>query len=166
MIRMCDIYQDALLWQMDTKVENGAAKGIYTTKKRAEENKQVMDVLKKYVEDDSTLAVAGFVPWIYLETEADVGAYSTIITKLFDERNESYYQWYPEKIPDVIFLLKPDYEAYTCWRYSSHGSLKGYGEAEPQGWLKAFLEENDYRLVMEECGKIYIMMLGPNKNHP
>lgn len=161
MILMCisffDIYRDDAVTNLSVKLESGAAGGIYTSPGRAEEYEAVLNKLEEYAEEGKVLAVAGGNPWIYLEAEADCGAYAVWYTDFLDARNQTYYGWYPEKVPDVIFLLNPDYGTWHGWRYSSHGSnTEGKGTKLLEGYLAQIAEKEQYIKAEEACGIFYL----------
>lgn len=157
LICFLDIYRDGSIETLTIKLEAGAAKGIYTTPKRAAEYMTVLEDLEKYAGEGKVLAVGGINPWIYLEADAQCGTYAAWNVDFSDERNEIYYKWYPDKIPDVIFLLNPSYGTYEGWRYSSHGSnIEGMGTEILEGHLAELVEEESYCRLEEESGIFYV----------
>lgn len=152
-----DIYRDGSMETLTVKLEAGAAKGLYTTPARAAEYTAVLEDLEKYAGEGSVLAVGGTNPWLYLEAAAQCGTYAAWSVDFADERHETYYEWYPEKIPDVLFLLNPSYGTYEGWRYSSHGSnMNGAGTEILEGWLAELAEEESYCRLEEETGIFYV----------
>lgn len=157
LICFLDVYRDGSIEKLTVRLEAGAAKGIYTTPQRAEEYADVLEALAIYAGEGKVLAVEGTNPWLYLESDAQCGAYTAWSVDFTDERNELYYERYPDKIPDVIFLLKPSYGTYEGWRYSSHGSNKeGMGTDMLEGWLEKLAEEEVYCRLEEESGIFYV----------
>lgn len=157
LIRFCDVYRDAPPWRADTRIDSGPAKGIYTTAEKSREYQAAAKEMDKYAVAGKTLAVAGGVnSWAYLMAEADCGAYTVWNNDYTDERNEVYYQRYPDKIPDVVFAPNESVGAYTAWRFSSHGSSEGYGVENLDGWIKNLVEENKYECIETDCGRFYV----------
>ncbi|MBS6396179.1 MAG: hypothetical protein KH452_03350 [Clostridiales bacterium] len=157
LIRICDVYRDAELLELTVSLERGAGKGIYTTAERAEEYFEVLNKLEQYAGTGKVLAVDENNPWIYLEAPAECGVFAVWNVDFEDVRNEFYYEKYPEQVPDVIFLLNPEYGKYQGWRFSSHGSnTTGMGSEELCGWFKMLAEENEYQVYEEPCGKFYV----------
>ena len=158
-IRLFDIYRDEPVECLTERLESGAGKGLYTTPERASEYESVLECLKKYAGEDRLLAVGGTNPWIYLEAEAECGVFAAWNVDFEDPRNEIYYERYPEKLPDVIFLLEPEYGRYEAWRYSSHGGNDtGYGVEELSGYFKTLVDIG-YQCYEEACGKFFVMTL-------
>ena len=160
LIRLFDIYRDGPVGDLSIRLEDGAGKGLFTTSERAEEYETVLKCLEKYAGEGRTLAVAGTNPWIYLEAQAECGAFAAWNVDFEDARNATYYERYPDKIPDVIFLLNPDYGKYKSWRYSSHGGNdKGNGTAEISGYFEKLVEEEEFLCYEEACGKFFVRNL-------
>lgn len=155
-ISFLDIYRDSSVEYLTVRIENGAAKGIYTSAKRAEEYEQVLEGLSAHAGEGRTLAAGGVNPWLYLEADAACGVQAVWRLDFADKRNDLYYERYPKKVPDVIFLLNPSYKAYEGWRFSSHGSGTGGTEQEVEGCLQELIEEEDFLRVEEECGIFYV----------
>lgn len=157
LIRFCDIYRDGTVDNLTVRLERGAAKGLYTTKQRAAEYEDVLSGLCAYARDGMTFAVQGTNPWLYLEADARCGAYAVWSVDFTDPRNEIYYERYPDKVPDVIFLLNPDYGTYEGWRFSSHGSnTEGLGVSDPEGYLEELVVRENYQKEETSCGVFYI----------
>ena len=53
--------------------------------------------------DASVLCISGHTLW-YLLSDVKIANYSTISTPTFDERLLEYYELYPDKRPDYIFV--------------------------------------------------------------
>lgn len=156
-ISFFDIYRDSSIEKLTVKLETGAARGIYTSSKRAEEYEKVLNDLSKYAGWEKTLAVGGVEPWVYLEAKARCGVQAVWRLDFSDDRNDKYYERYPNKTPDVIFLLSPSYKTYEGWRYSSHGSNReGVGERVLEGYLLELVEKEHYSKVETESGDFYI----------
>ena len=159
-VRIFDIYHDAPLDRLDTKISTGAWKGIYTTEKRAEEYETFLEEMKEIDMEGKNMAVFKHNPWIYVEVPALCGSYSTCNVDYTDIRNEYFYEMYPERIPDVICLLNEDFGAYECWRYSSHGSSGGLGAIKINGYLQALVETGEYEEVAQTYAAFYVKSRG------
>ncbi|MCI9007020.1 MAG: hypothetical protein HFI13_02780 [Lachnospiraceae bacterium] len=156
-ISFFDIYRDSSVEHLTVRIESGAAKGIYTSAGRAEEYEQVLKGLYAYAGEGKILAAEGVNPWLYLEADAECGAQAVWRLDFADERNAVYYERYPEKVPDVIFLLDPSCKTYEGWRFSSHGSYTGGAEKpELEGYLLELAERENYSRVEEKYGVYYI----------
>lgn len=156
-IRMFDIYRDSSIQYLTETIEEGSGKGIRTTPERKKEYMDMRKQLERYDPEEKSLVVSGIHPWIYLESVADCGSLAVWNLDFSDERSRIYYERYPEKIPDVIFIINPEYEQYQAWRYSSHGSYDGNNPEDVlEGCFLELVEEQNYRMVEEECGVFYV----------
>lgn len=157
LIRMCDVYWDSSVFQLDTVVTRGAAKGLRTTSYRAEKYEDMLEKLEKYAGKGKKLAVIDIHPWVHLAADADCGALSVWRLSAADPRNEVYYETYPEMIPDVILLVNTEYEKYEAWRFSSHVESESDNRlSELDGWFLKLVEEQGYEMYEEECGIFYV----------
>lgn len=157
--RFMDVYRDSAIWNLDTQINKGSMKYLFTTAQRAEEYELAVEELNKYTTTEDNLAVPGLNPWIYLEAPASCGAYSVWVVDFTDGRNWVYYDKYPENIPDVIFLLKDGYGKYNAWRYSSHGTNpQGKKGVEIEGYLKELMQKQQTEIITGNIGTFYRVM--------
>lgn len=156
--RFMDVYRDNVIWKLNTPVTIGSMKGIYTTAERAKEYELVVSELRKYTNSEDRFATPGLNPWLYLETPAKCGAYSTWQVDFTDERNWSYYKKYEENTPNIIFLLEPSFGKYFGWRFGSHGSnIHGSGVESIEGYLEELVNGREYREEKRSSGIYYIL---------
>ncbi len=105
-LRMTFAWGDDKTWRLDTPMERGPLKGVYTTREQAKEYEQVLkelDALSLTSEDQ--LLVVGVAPWIYLYTEAGCGSYSTWQVHENSNQLYAYYELHPDKFPTVIYMM-------------------------------------------------------------
>lgn len=160
-IRFCDIYRDGFVTELNSRIEIGIMKGIYTEDLRASAYESAVDCLKKNTNKSTLLAVAGCNPWAYLDSEAQCAAYSPWEME-GDALLKEYYEMFPEKIPTVIFVPTGELSTYKSWRFSSHGSgmhegknaeLNEVWEKIIEGKLLKKIEENGNILYKSESGR-------------
>lgn len=160
-IRFCDIYRDGFITELNSRIEIGIMKGIYTEDLRASAYESAVDCLKKNTNKSTLLAVAGCNPWAYLDSEAQCAAYSPWEME-GDALLKEYYEMFPEKIPTVIFVPTGELSTYKSWRFSSHGSgmhegknaeLNEVWEKIIEGKLLKKIEENGNILYKSESGR-------------
>ena len=105
-LRMTFVLADDKTWKLDTLMERGPLKGIYTTKDQAEEYEQVLrDLDTLSLTEEDQLLVVGIAPWIYLYAEAGCGSYSTWQVDDGTAQLSSYYEMHPDKFPTVIYMM-------------------------------------------------------------
>ena len=155
-VRLLDIYRDGALTQLNTQVEHGVMKGLYTEKNRAEAYENAVEMLRRYTEPSDTIVTIGCDPWVYLDTQASCGAYTTWQVSDGDDLLRKYYNVNPDKIPNVIVKISDLVNTYEFWRFSSHGVGLYEGEnLEVYGVLKEIIEEHEYKKIEEEGTVIY-----------
>lgn len=133
-LRFVNVYRDAPVLQLTTKIDQGPAKGLYTTDEHYEAYSGVLSMLQESDRGEGYIFISKLLPWGYLAADMQCGALTTWRTKLSSERLARYYEVHPEKVPEVVVILNASVGAYdTC----------GDVEADP------FPNEN------EETGKLY-----------
>lgn len=105
--RVIYVWGDEHLEYLTCELTEGPMKGIHTS---AENEHLYVDVLQD-MEDlqltkEDKLFVVGIAPWMYLNTEAECGAYSTWETLETDPLIPIYYEIRPEKLPTVIYCYE------------------------------------------------------------
>lgn len=144
-IRFFDVYRDGSVTELTTRISSGVMAGIYTEEQRADAYEQILEVVDTETEGCDTVAVLGCNPWIYMDSKARCGAYST--WKLLGEEPllNTYYEMFPEKIPNIILILPQELEIYDSWKFSSHGAGKHVEEVpELEGTLLNLVEQKGY----------------------
>ena len=102
---MCETggYKDDMNY-VKQKALSGPAKGIYCRYVEGYQYNLIQELCDNYIESDaSVLCVSRHTLW-YLLTDCRIANYSTISTPTFDERLLEYYELYPDKRPDYIFV--------------------------------------------------------------
>lgn len=113
-------YWDSHIYALDTPITVGAAKGIYTTEHYARQYELVYEdllIIRNTADEDSQVMLPLLFPSAYLDLDMNYGTNSTW-TYTFNSLNYDYmidrlamyYGYYPEKIPDVIYVLQNDAE--------------------------------------------------------
>ena len=105
-LRMTFAWGDDKTWRLDTRMERGPLKGIYTVKGQAEEYEKVLDELDALaLTGEDEILVVGIAPWIYLYANAGCGSYST--WQVYEESTQltDYYALHPDKFPTVVYMM-------------------------------------------------------------
>lgn len=119
-IRCFDIYRDGSISGLTYQISVGGMKGIYTEENRGAAYEQIVKILRIETKSDDVIAVAGCNPWVYMESPARCGSYTTWKIEA-DEILSNYYKKIPERIPNVVVMVSGEVNRYESWRYSSHG---------------------------------------------
>lgn len=155
-IRMFDIYRDGALQKLDTKVDAGIMKGIYTEENRALAYKKTLEVLQKETSAEDVIAVLGCNPWVYLESEAACGSYTTWQFTEGEQTLDRYYKIFPERIPNIILVVPDELNRFEYWKYSSHGTgMSIEPRPELNTVLQKIVNEGEYKCLQEEGVTMY-----------
>ncbi len=114
-LRVTYVWADAPLSELTTKVERGAAKGLYTTAEAAlyyEELYDDLDSLDMTQEDG--LLVVGSEPLLYLYADRQVASYSTWQVYTNETRLYRYYEIHDGegRFPTVVYCVEADETIY------------------------------------------------------
>lgn len=137
LLRITYVWADAPLSELTTKVERGAAKGLYTTAEAEQYYNEVYDDIDalNMTEDDGFLVI-GSDPLLYLYAEKEVASYSTWQVYTNETRLYRYYEIHEGegKFPSVIYCVGADETIFDSilvekllepmgyrWRQLKHG---------------------------------------------
>ena len=110
-LRITYVWVDAPLSELTTKVERGAAKGLYTTEAAAQYYEEMYDDIDalNMTEDDGFLVV-GSEPLLYLYADRQVASYSTWQVYTNETRLYRYYEIHDGegRFPSVVYCAEAD----------------------------------------------------------
>ncbi len=110
-LRITFVWVDAPMSELTTKVERGAAKGLYTTEVVAQYYEEMYDDIDalKMTEDDGFLVV-GSEPLLYLYADRQVASYSTWQVYTNETRLYRYYEIHDGegRFPSVVYCAEAD----------------------------------------------------------
>lgn len=102
--RIFYVWGDEHLQYLECELTEGPMKGIHTSRENAQLYDEVLEDMEELqLTEKDKLFVIGIAPWMYLNTEAECGAYSTWETLETDPLIPIYYEIRPEKLPTVIY---------------------------------------------------------------
>lgn len=110
-LRITYVWVDAPLSELNTKVERGAAKGLYTTEAAAQYYEEMYDDLDALnMTEDDGLLVVGSEPLLYLYADRQVASYSTWQVYTNETRLYRYYEIHEGegKFPSVVYCAEAD----------------------------------------------------------
>lgn len=110
-LRITYVWADAPLSQLNTKVERGAAKGLYTTGESVQYYNEMYDDLDfLHMTEEDGLLVIGSDPLLYLYAEKEVASYSTWQVYTNETRLYRYYEIHDGegKFPSVVYCVGAD----------------------------------------------------------
>ena len=103
--RMIGVYRDAPLWMLNTKLEHGPARGLYTTESHAKQYESICASLSELEtgNPEGRILFCKNLPWAYLVTEYKYGTSSP--WRVYTQELETYYSVCPENRADFICIL-------------------------------------------------------------
>lgn len=172
MLRLVNIYRDAPVQMLNSKISAGPAKGLYTTADHQVAYNVVYSAIRKYCQssnlnephrfdnsleqDSSSVAnifITKLLPWGYMCTDLRCGAPTTWRTPFNSKRLEPYYQMNPGRYPDMILVLNEQFGSYiTCGDVESDTAPN---ENETGGYLLEYINSHDYETIEVPCGTLY-----------
>ena len=172
MLRLVNVYRDAPVQMLNSRITAGPAKGLYTTADHHVAYNVVYSTIKKYCQssnlndphrfdnslekDSSSVAnifITKLLPWGYMCTDLRCGAPTTWRTSFNSERLEPYYEMNPGRYPDMILVLNEQFGSYmTCGDVESDTAPN---ENETGGYLLDYINSHDFETVEVPCGTLY-----------
>lgn len=110
-LRITYVWVDAPLSELTTKVERGAAKGLYTTEEVAQYYEEMYDDLDALnMTEKDGLLVVGSEPLLYLYADKQVASYSTWQVYTNETRLYRYYEIHDGegRFPSVVYCTEAD----------------------------------------------------------
>lgn len=110
-LRMTYVWADAPMSELTTKVERGAAKGLYTTAEDVQRYNEMYDDLDSLnMKEDDGFLVVGADPLLYLYADKEVASYSTWQVFTNETRLYRYYEIHngEGKFPEVVYCVDAD----------------------------------------------------------
>ena len=102
------VFENVPMSAMDTKIDNGAAKGIISTSNRQFYYACMLyDTSALRADDVDRVLILSPEAWLYIDTNKNVASYTSwsleIDDQMLDQLDE-YYSLYPDKKPDIIYV--------------------------------------------------------------
>lgn len=155
-LRLVLVYRDDNLWNLNTKIEQGPAKGIYTSKLHAEQYEEIYEVISNLKGSRDNILISRWAPWAYLASDLRCCGHTTWNVPLNSELLEKYYKQYPNKIPQCVFVISEEYGQWNASLWGFGGSEENPNQNSLSGYLYDYIEENQYQQIDFRCGKLYI----------
>ncbi|MBO4374614.1 MAG: hypothetical protein J5829_05870 [Lachnospiraceae bacterium] len=153
-LRFINVYRDAPLNRLDTKISAGPAAGLMTTKEHHDTYMSVLSDINRYKNKSSYVLFSKLLPWGYLACDAKAAAPSTWRNMISSERLAEYYGLYPEKTPDLVFVLNTYVGSYdSCGDIEADPSPN---ENEFEGPVAEMLDNGSYEMIESDSCTIYV----------
>lgn len=160
MVRLKSVYRDAPLSQMDTCLEQGPGKGLFTTAGHARWYDACVDVINELNEveqgthGETTIIVSKQAPWIYTGLNIQNGAPTAWTCGINDPRIEMYYRTHDIERLKYVLVLREELGGYTG-AGNPEGTFLTPNQNEVSGWLGDLLER-EYSAAALDCGTLYV----------
>ncbi len=145
--RTTGIYRDAPITQLDTRIFQGPAKGLITTKEGAEQYNKICSTVRTLYEEDkhATAIHLRKLPWAYLTCDWKCYGPTSWTTDISEERLTEYYSYHGDRLPDYCFIYSADVGSYKEAFLNSKASDKP-NEMEKAGVLYEKLNSGGYNI--------------------
>ncbi len=129
-LRATAVYRDATITDLDTMIESGAAKGIYTTQQRAKMHDQLVSDIRSAAPEEGSILIVDLFPEGYMLTNLAAATPSAYRMYIDSEWLEMYYEENPQRRPSVVFALNPnmDFTGDSMRGSSLYKDNSGYEE--------------------------------------
>ena len=156
--RAFGFYRDASIDQLNTRIEQGPAKGLLTTEESATQYNELYEIINEQYKQipDATVVHMKLVPWAYLCSDWKCYAPTTWTNELNSSRLMEYYGIHGGALPDMIFVYSPEVGAYKANSFNNHTDDKDFNQMEKSGELFEILNGKSYRTVQKPLVTIYI----------
>jgi hypothetical protein len=124
------VYWEDGLNSLTYKITDGPMKGINCTQEEYDKYYSYLSDFNEIKKDDSDLPVLFYqnIPWAYMYTDTEVGCFSTwgeAIDTLDNQLSLDYYELYPQKTPNLIYVDNTTFSADTTFFYQ-YANAHGY----------------------------------------
>ena len=153
-LRFINVYRDAPLKELNVKITEGPAKGLYTTASHEEIYSSLLSDIRKYASDPGYILFSKLLPWGYLESGMHCSGLTTWRNKINSERLKEFYDLFPERKPDVIFLLDADVGSYdSCGDIEADPAPN---ENEWGGYLADYIDSTNFNQIRCDHATVYL----------
>ncbi|MBQ6221071.1 MAG: hypothetical protein IJJ44_00450 [Solobacterium sp.] len=135
--RIFGTYRDTTLAKMNTRIEQGPARGLYTSPKHAREHDHIYEaVMTQYRKDpDAQVMFSKELPWAYLCTDWGYGSPSAWGNEVANPVLKDYYELFPDKVPDYVYIFETEVAGYDTVTFNSHTARHQYEMQDMEGWF-------------------------------
>lgn len=159
-LRIRNIYRDAPLPDLTSKISCGPASGLFTTEEHARLYNEVYETITDYCQSNNlsgqesgTIFITKLLPFGYMCTDLKCAAPTSWRTQFNSERLEPYYDMNPDRVPDMVLVLDKEYGCYdTCGDVEADPSPN---ENEIGGFLLSYINSHNYSVIDVPCGTLY-----------
>ena len=107
-LRASAVYRDETIANLDAMIEEGAARGIYTTQESASRHDRLVADIRDCAPDEGSILITSLFAEGYMLTELSAATPSAYTIRMDSEWLNAYYEKNPQRRPSVVFALDPD----------------------------------------------------------
>ncbi len=148
--RINTVYRDQQISKLDTKIEQGPGKGLYTTKESATKYTKIYEAIKEYVPDDGTVLFTKSLPFGYLITNAKPAIPQLLNIEISSEYLNEYFSTTYYVLPDTVFHIADDYG------YLMENGNYSNDNNPVEGVFGALLKSDAYKTIKLDSATIYL----------
>lgn len=119
-LRFTSVYRDAPIKRLDTRLTEGPAAGLITTRTHADTYSNIYADIKANEINGEPVFFTKLLPWGYLCCDMKCASPTTWRTPISSDRLKLYYEAYPDRFPKVIFMMKE-----SVGSYEKSGTIEG-----------------------------------------
>jgi len=160
-LRMVNVYRDAPISELNCRIDEGPAKGLYTTKEHYEYYKNVCDTITELCtsegnDSEDTIMFSKICPWGYMYTDLKCAMPTTWRTSSYDkDQFDGYYEVNPDRKPALILVLDEQYGSYDACGDVEDDHNPNLDEMN-EFWLD-YISSNNLVATPVKCGTLYKM---------
>ncbi len=146
--RILGFYRDAPIDQLDTRIEQGPAKGLITRGEAAEQYNEIYQIITdEYAKTpDANVIHMKIAPWAYLCCDWKCYALTTWGCDVSSPRVMDYYTLHGGELPDYVFIHSPETGSYKANFFNCNAERSNFNQMELTGKLYETLCGEDYRI--------------------
>lgn len=160
-LRIFNVYRDDRLMHLTARIEQGPAKGLYTSEAHLAAYDAAVESVRIAAETaegcpqgkDSSLLISKLMPFGYLCTDLKCAAPSSWRNALDSPWLEQYYALYPERRPDLVLVLDASYGSYETVGDVVADPIPN--ENTMGDSMREYLNDGDFAVKEVPAGRLY-----------
>ena len=158
-LRLFGVYRDGAMSELRVQLTDGPGKYLYTTEEHAVQYRNLAETVGRTCPkgDDLRVVFIEMAPWAYLCVDAPCGAPSPcrFWGGLSPENLQEYYEEDPERFPDYVCDLAPEYGSFRSVHIQGKEESAAPNGTDAGQWLIEAVREQGYAAEKTACGVIY-----------
>lgn len=158
-LRLFGVYRDDSIKELQVQLTEGPAKYLYTTEEHAKQYSIMVEAIREtcQIGKVENVVFVEMAPWAYLCVDVSYGAPSPcrFWGGMSDEKMKEYYKRMPERFPDYVFDIAPEYGNFRSV-YIQDGEYSDAPNGTDAGrWLIETVQAYGFKAQEMPCGVIY-----------